>query len=172
MINTYTFRSITPADQAFLLDLYSTTRKDIEQAVGLSAQQKKLFLTMQFDAQHKHYQSVFSDGTFNVILDANKNPIGRLYLHETEKEVLVVDIALLPSNQKMGIGSAILNNIMAKAMTAKLPVRLHVANDNPAYHWYKKLGFIPIKQNDMNYHMEWTGESAMNTVQQLNAVGS
>ena len=67
MINTYTFRSISPDDQAFLLDLYATTREDIKQAIGLSAQQKSLFLKMQFDAQHKHYQSNFSDGTFPVM---------------------------------------------------------------------------------------------------------
>ncbi len=167
MINTYTFRPIEPKDQPFLVDLFLTTRIDIHQAFGLSAEQKQIFLKAQFDAQHSHYQKHYPDGEFNLILNAKKDPIGRIYTDQSDTEITVVDITLLPFHRGSGIGSSILKNIIEKARKANIAVRLHVVKDNPAFNLYSKLGFNIVKTNELNYCMEWSEKSESESVHQL-----
>ena len=108
------FRAIREEDRRFLQKLYRSTRWEELAPVPWSTEQKEDFLKWQFEAQHTHYQKYFPDATFDIILYKSK-PIGRLYLDRRADEFRIVDIALLPEYRNKGIGSQLLQNIMADA---------------------------------------------------------
>lgn len=151
----YSIRPINDTDMYFLLELYATTRTDIHQLPNWTAAQKSSFIKMQFDAQHLHYQTHFPNARFNVIIDQNRTPIGRYYICHSKTEVRVIDIAILPSYQKKGIGSLIIKETMDQCRLSGLPFRLHVTKYNPALDWYSQLGFKEIDEADFTYHLEW-----------------
>lgn len=147
-------RPISDVDLPFLNRLYHTTR-DYEMAlVDWSEEQKDAFLTMQFEAQHRHYQIHYADAAFDII-ELGGRPIGRLYLQRREDEFRVVDIALLPKYRRRGIGSYYLKSVMEKAAEQGLPVRIHVEHNNPAMGLYLRLGFVQIDTNGVYHLMEW-----------------
>ena len=63
-----------------------------------------------------------------------------------EKEIRLVDIALLPEHRGGGVGSAILHEILAEGKAAGKPVTIHVERFNPALRLYERLGFVPIEE--------------------------
>lgn len=140
----------------FLFELYGTTRLDVQEVLDWTHEQKQQFLRVQFDAQHRHYQTHFSSALFSVILNHKNKRIGRLYLNQTDSEIRIVDIAILPDQQQSGFGSAIVQDVMEQCRVAGLPLRLHVAKWNPALTWYQGMGFKTIEETDMTFHMEWS----------------
>lgn len=136
-------RPETDADLPFLRALYATTREDELALLPWSAEQKSAFVAMQFDAQHRHYRAQFPDASFEVVELAG-TPIGRLYVDRRRDEVRLVDVALLPEHRGHGLGSALLEAIVAEADAAGLPVTLHVEPRNPAARLYARLGFAVV----------------------------
>src|SRR5712692_5694923 len=105
-----TFRPITSEDTDLLYTVYAKTRTEELAVVDWTESQKDAFLRAQFNAQHEAYQGTYRGGDFLVIL-RNGQPIGRLYVARWEREIRIVNIALLPEYRNAGIGSAILKEI-------------------------------------------------------------
>jgi ribosomal protein S18 acetylase RimI-like enzyme len=142
-----TFRPITEQDLDFLSRVYASTRKEELALTDWSDGQKHDFLKMQFNAQHTYYQEHYSKADFQIIL-LNNEPIGRLYLERMEKEFRLIDIALLPAYRNRGIGSSLIEDIMAEAAKENKPVRIHVEEFNPAMRLYEQMRGI-------YWFMEW-----------------
>jgi ribosomal protein S18 acetylase RimI-like enzyme len=149
------FRPITQEDEPFLCRLYASTREDELAVVPWSQAEKDAFLEMQFNAQHTYYQEQFKQASFDLVLLAGQ-PIGRLYLDRRRDELRIIDIALLPQYRRRGIGSRLLQQVLAEADTAVLPVRIHVEHNNPALKLYHRLGFRRIGDQGVYFLMEWT----------------
>jgi ribosomal protein S18 acetylase RimI-like enzyme len=150
-----TFRPIRPEDEAFLYQVYASTRADELALVNWGDAQKDAFLRMQFNAQHQDYQANYGDADFLIML-LDDRPIGRLYIVRWENEIHIIDIALLPEYRNAGIGSAVLKDIQAEAATVGKPVRIHVERFNPALRLYRRLGFSIVKDQGVYYLMEWS----------------
>jgi GNAT superfamily N-acetyltransferase len=149
-----TFRPIEPGDAPFLCRVYASTREEELRPVPWSAAEKDAFLRQQFQAQHAYYQEHYDATRFEVILRDGR-PIGRLYVARWKDEIRIVDIALLPEHRGAGIGTAILQDLLAEAAAAGKPVRIHVERLNPARRLYERLGFVPIEDKGVYYLMEW-----------------
>jgi ribosomal protein S18 acetylase RimI-like enzyme len=135
--------SLRPAvdeDRAFLLAVYQASRAEELAAVPWSEDEKAAFLTMQFDAQDRHYADTLPSAVRSVVL-LDGQPVGRMYVDVDEERVLVVDIALLPEHRGRGVGAALLAGVLAEADRRRLPTRLHVEPANPAQRLYRRLGF-------------------------------
>jgi ribosomal protein S18 acetylase RimI-like enzyme len=156
MSDAITLRPIRPADEAFLYQVYASTREEELAPLGWDEAQKHAFLRMQFTAQHRYYQATFPHASFDVILPAGR-PIGRLYVDRREDEVCIVDIALLPEHRGAGIGGTLLRSVLAEAGK---PVRFHVEKNNPALRLYRRLGFAPVGDTGVYFRMEWQPASA------------
>lgn len=143
MTSSTTFRPITPEDQPFLSRLYASTRWEEVAQTGWNLEEQDRFLRLQFAAQHKFYMEQFADADFHIV-ELHDEPIGRLYVDRREDEIRIIDIALLPEHRNKGIGSALLEDILAEARSATLPVRIHVERNNPALGLYQRLGFREI----------------------------
>ncbi len=154
-----TKRPVKPEDREFLFHVYASTRQAELAQTGWHAAQIDAFLRSQFDAQDRHYRDVYPDAVFEVLL-WDRGRAGRLYVGHWETELCIIDIALLPAFQHLGIGGALLQTLFAEADATQRPVRIHVEKFNPALHWYTRLGFIPIADHELYLHMERLPQTA------------
>ncbi len=152
-MTTATTRPFTPEDCEFLYRVYASTRAVEMELVDWSDEQKADFLRFQFDARHKYYQQQFPRAAFDLILVGDE-PAGRLYVDRRAEEIRLIDIALLPERRGGGLGSAILERILAEA--DEKPVRIHVEHNNRALSLYHRLGFRKIEDQGVYYLMEWS----------------
>jgi GNAT superfamily N-acetyltransferase len=146
-------RPITDGDLPFLYRLYASTRWEELEPTGWAIEQKEQFLQQQFTAQHAWWQSQYSDTSFDIVERVGV-PIGRLYVARWERELRIVDIALLPECRRAGIGGRLIEAVIAEADALRVPVRIHVEVFNPARALYDRLGFIPIEDKGVYLLME------------------
>jgi ribosomal protein S18 acetylase RimI-like enzyme len=147
------FRAITNIDFPFLKKAYRSTREHELASTGWTEEEKSNFTDFQFNAQHAHYSNAYKGAEFNII-EWNKKDIGRLYLWETESEIRIVDITLLPEYRKRGIGTKILNDLIKKSNKTCKKLNIHVEYNNPALKLYERLGFKKIDDTGVYYFME------------------
>src|SRR5580698_66661 len=127
---TIAVRPEEPQDEAFLFELYASTRREELDAWGLSAETRKAILAMQFKAG-QNYRISFPDAEFQIVLLDQVNA-GRLIINRSSEELRVVDIALLPEYRNAGAGSALLQRIFGEAAASQKPLRLSVVKGNRA----------------------------------------
>ena len=150
---TISVRPEQPQDEAFLYELYASTRREELDAWGWPAEARKAFLTMQFKAS-QNYRISFPDAEFQIVLLDQVNA-GRLIVHRSREELRIVDIALLPDYRNAGVGSALLQRIFGEAAAGKKPLRLSVVKGNRAERLYRRLGFEKIGESELRLEMEW-----------------
>ncbi len=148
-------RGIASSDMPFLLDLYASTRAAEMNMVPWSDNEKKEFLTTQFDAQHKFYIENFPQAQFDLLL-VEEEKAGRLYLDRRQYEIRIIDIALMPDFRRMGFGKHLINEILSEGQKAGLPVGIHVEKNNPALSLYDRLGFEVQQDQGVYYLMQWS----------------
>lgn len=145
----------------FLLQLYATTRADeMAMVVDWSDEQKEAFVRLQFEAQHAWYQEHYGDAQFDLVL-VDGAPAGRLYVHRRAGEIRLVDISLIPELRGRGIGTNLLQELMAEAEAAGKPLTIHVEKYNPAMRLYQRLGFKSIADRGPYDLMEWRPDSGI-----------
>ena len=150
-----TRRPIQRADEAFLLELYSSTRVDELAVTDWTPEQKAAFLRMQFDAQSAHYQTHYRGSEFSLV-EIDGVAAGRLYVARWANEIRIVDVALIPAYRNRGIGSRLIREILAEGGTSSKPVTIHVEKFNPALRLYQRLGFLPKEDKDVYLLLEWS----------------
>lgn len=155
---TITRRPIRPGDRAFLLDVYSSTRKRELALVPWTDEQKRAFCEMQFNAQDLDYRRNYPDATYEVVL-VNGQPAGRLYVGRWPDELRIIDITLVARFRGQGIGTRLLHELQAEAAAAKKVLRIHVERENPALRLYQRLGFHLLEEKDVYLFLAWHPES-------------
>jgi ribosomal protein S18 acetylase RimI-like enzyme len=154
-------RPITPEDDSFLRRLFASTRADELAITGWSEEQKAAFCRMQFDAQSTHYHKHYPKASFQII-ERGGVAAGRLLVHRSEKEILIVDISLLPEHRGAGLGSKLLRELQEEARSAGKPLTIHVERFNPALRLYERLGFKKVEEQEVYLLMEWGGNQSGN----------
>jgi len=149
-------RSIKEGDHAILTEIYASTRRDELALAPWSEEQKEAFLQQQFAYQHSHYQQHFRNASFDLLLMGGQT-IGRLYVDRRDDAINIVDIALLPAYRGAGIGTSILQELIAETAerTEGCSLLVHVEKMNPAMSLYRRLGFNKIEDREVYDLMEW-----------------
>jgi ribosomal protein S18 acetylase RimI-like enzyme len=147
-------RPVLPADEPFLRRVYASTRERELAAVEWSDEQKAAFVDMQFDAQARYYEDVYTGASYQVI-EVDGVPAGRLYLWVGASEIRIVDITLLPEHRGRGVGSGLLRGLVEQGRASGNPVSIHVEFQNPARGLYERLGFVEAGQRGIYTLMEW-----------------
>jgi ribosomal protein S18 acetylase RimI-like enzyme len=152
-------RTVTPADREFLISVYHSSRAQELAQVDWDDAQKDAFIRWQFERQEEEYSQRYPDARYEVIL-VNGVPAGRIWIGVGEKEIRLLDIAILAEFQNRGVGTYLLNQLKDEARREKKSLRhmVFVLNDN-AYRFYERLGFLTIEDLGGYKHMEWTPES-------------
>ena len=114
---------------------------------------KRAFVEAQFDAQDHHYRTHYTHTSYDVIV-VDGEPAGRLYVARWEREIRIVDIALLPAFRGRGIGGALVGALIEEADAAGKPLSIHVEHTNRARRLYERLGFRPVGDEGVYVLME------------------
>jgi ribosomal protein S18 acetylase RimI-like enzyme len=141
------------ADDAFLRRVYATTRADELAMVPWSDEQKAAFVDQQFRAQDIDYRRRFPHASF-LVIEADGEPVGRLYTVVLEDQLLVLDIAVLPEWRGRHVGSQMLEDVIAEADRIGVPTALHVERWNAARRLYDRLGFTVTGGDEVYLLME------------------
>lgn len=149
-----TLRPCTAEDLPFLRQVYASTREDELALTNWTPAEKDAFVAMQFEAQHRYYHEHYADAEYLVIV-ADEKPVGRLYIHRQADSIAIIDIALLSEARNRGLGSALLRDVLAEGERAGKPVRIYVEKFNRALRLYERLGFTPIGEFGLYFHLEW-----------------
>jgi ribosomal protein S18 acetylase RimI-like enzyme len=148
------FRRIADRDLPFLSRLYASTRIEELAVTPWSAEQKAAFLSMQFQAQHAHYQQYYPTADWLVTMRGGVD-IGRLYVDRWPSEHCVIDIAFLPEHRGSGFGGALMRDLLDEAAGAGKAVSIHVEKFNPAMRLYRRLGFVTEEDKGVYDLMRW-----------------
>jgi ribosomal protein S18 acetylase RimI-like enzyme len=148
-------RPIRPEDRDFLFRVYASTRQEELALTAWDEEQKRVFLEGQFAAQDAWYRERYPGAALDVIV-AGGVPAGRLYVHRREREIRLMDIALLPEHRGRGIGSSLLHDLVAESAAAGKRLTIHVEEYNPARRLYERLGFRKVGEHGIYHLMEWS----------------
>ena len=154
--NSITLRPITTDDEPFLLELYAGTRLTELELIPWDENQKRAFIRMQFDARQKQYGETYPSAESSMILQRGE-PIGTLVVARRDREIVLVDIALLPQHRNAGIGTHLVKALLEEATVAGKTVRLRVLAGNPAVRMYERVGFRKTNDNGAYLEMNWPG---------------
>lgn len=146
------YRVETDDDLPFLEAVYAGTRAEELAASGWPAEVQRAFLADQFALQRKHYRAHYPAAEW-LVVEHGGAPVGRLYLEEWETQMRVIDIALVPGSRGLGLGTAILGDVIAEMESRGKAVSIHVERNNPAMGLYVRLGFEKVDEHGIYYLM-------------------
>jgi GNAT superfamily N-acetyltransferase len=148
-------RPIAAGDMDFLCSLYASTRTQELAATGWPEAAQRQFLAQQFDFQHRYYQEHHADAEFLLLLRHDR-PIGRLYWRARPAQATLIDVSLLPDQRGQGLGSALLQDLTARADRQGQDIDLHVEPANPARRLYERFAFTAVDVHGVYLHMRRT----------------
>ncbi|QWT18982.1 GNAT family N-acetyltransferase [Bacillus sp. NP157] len=152
-------RPAVTSDMPFLRRLYAQTRAVELAGVPWPAAMREQFLDDQFALQHRHYTQQFGSAEF-LIVEAEGEPIGRLYLDHASDACHVIDISIEQAWQGKGLGTALLGQVQHDAGSASRAVTLNVNRHNPrARRLYEALGFVTVADEGVYTSMRWPAPS-------------
>jgi ribosomal protein S18 acetylase RimI-like enzyme len=140
-----TLRPVAPEDEEFLLRVYASTREEELAQVPWDDAQKDAFLRQQSAAQRREYDAHYPEAEYDVIL-LEGTPVGRIWIGRSEKEIHLLDIALLRDAQKRGVGTLLLGALIeeSEAEGKRLTHTVFILNTD-ALRFYQRLGFVVVE---------------------------
>ena len=154
------FRPAAKEDQAFLLDVYGSTRLDELALTNWDQTQKDAFVRMQFTAQQLHYSQQYPKAEHLIVL-LDGSSIGRLYVANIGTEVRIIDLTILPDYRSAGLGTQILKELMDEAKSRDLPLCIYVESFNPSHRLFLRLGFAKTGESGYSDLLEWRAQPAV-----------
>lgn len=155
-----TLRPATDNDLPFLEALYASTRAEEVALVGWSPEMQQAFLRQQHTAQHAHYKAHYPHAAWRIIERAGE-AIGRLYWRESEADLHIIDISLVPGSRGSGLGEALLRDMAAHAAQDGRGLTIFVEKNNPARSLYQRLGFETVEDHGVYDFMRCPPQSAL-----------
>ena len=139
-----TLRPTTEADGAFAYRVRETTMRDYEVATWGAWNADEAREQIDNDIR----------GSRSTIVEMDDQPVGLLRVDELSTHIHLDQLFILPEHQRKGVGHQILVQILERAKTVGLPLRLWVLRVNPATKFYERLGFKVIEQTPASLHLE------------------
>lgn len=150
-------RPAEPSDEAFLIAVFAGTRADEMAVVPWTDSEKREFLEFQYKAQTHSYTTRFPGSRHSIVL-IDGEPAGRIWTAESEDEIRVLDIAILPKFRNRGAGTILLTRLQDDACASGKAIRHSVEiNNEAAIRLYERLGFMIVPDYEFATHhlMEW-----------------
>lgn len=148
---TLTLRPETDADRGLLEALFADLRA-AELSLLPDESMRRAFVCQQVDARERGWRGAWPDAD-RLVLVVTDEPVGRLLVDEAADGTTVVDIALLPAHRGRGIGTAVLDAVLARADERCAPCELSVDRGNPAKRLYERLGFVEVSCDELRHRM-------------------
>ena len=91
---------------------------------------------------------------YTQIIELGDASIGIHVVERAPDHIQLWRIFILPEYQRRGIGSQLIERLLAEARSARLPLRLRVLRVNPAFKLYERMGFKVVQTTPERYFME------------------
>lgn len=153
--DSISLRQAQHSDEEFLFDLFASSRPDLtnpsfDEVIG------KHLLSMQFQARSLEYEKTYPSAE-NLIIQHEDRQVGRLLTDSAESIITLVDICLLPSMRRRGIGTQLVRALQRTGKHQSAKILLTVAKDNlAAIRCYEKLNFAAVSSDHFYWFMEWS----------------
>jgi ribosomal protein S18 acetylase RimI-like enzyme len=144
-------KPISSSNIHFLKELFFAVKSDL--FLGLPKKLQHNLLNMQFQSQQQHYHSYWPNAEHKLLI-YNKVMVGQVIIEKSKDHFYIVDIKILPSFQKQGIGTQYLLALIKEAKKKNKSVKLSVDKNNRALTLYKRIGFKIITDEQTHYAME------------------
>ncbi|HET9954368.1 MAG TPA: GNAT family N-acetyltransferase [Polyangiaceae bacterium] len=153
-------RPVVESDQAFLFELYQSTRSVEARALGLDGHALEAFMRLQFSARNRGYRAAFPHAEQSIVMLAGQT-IGMLWVDRQGGSIRLVDIALGRAFRGSGIGTSLLGDLQREASQRGCPLYLHVVKSSRAARFYERLGFVAVDPDVAGPHIElnWQPET-------------
>jgi ribosomal protein S18 acetylase RimI-like enzyme len=144
-MKNYTLRPATNDDYDFLYHLIEFCLKEyIEATWGWDD-----------DFQQSRFAEHFKITGCQTVL-VNGGNAGQITTRKQDDSDFIAAIYILPEFQNQGLGSVLIEEVMAKAAENGRPVTLQVLKANqPARRLYERLGFVVTAEKLTHYAMQW-----------------
>ena len=143
-----------PEDEPFLIELYYTTRDDL-QMTPLDEEVKRNVSLMQYLAQKQHYTTHYHNWKHEMIL-LDGVRVGRLWTARYETEIVGIDLSIMPEYRNLKIGTRLLTALFDEATASNRVFNLHVLKTNhKALRLYERLNCKFTGETPTHYKMQW-----------------
>lgn len=157
-------RPCTALDDAFLHDVFATTWAS-EVAALPNQNLAQHVLRIQHIAQERRFAARFPGHERFVIVQDGLD-VGRLYVHEGEDRLQILDLTLLPEARSHGLGGRVVRDLFAEAVRENRSVVIAVGRRNRgATDFAFRLGFRLTSVDDVDNHFEWSLDEATTDTQ-------
>ena len=150
-----TLRDVSPEDDGFLREVYACTRAQELAMTPWNQEQRETFLRFQFDAQDSYYHAQYPNASYQIILN-EAEPVGRLYVARRPGEIKILDLTVLPKHRKTGVGSKLIEDLLAEARAGGETVLIWVEQTNPSQELFRNLGFSKIEDDGYQDLLAWS----------------
>ena len=116
--------------------------------------QKEAFLRFQHKAQQRRFRRDFPQAGYHIVCRDGQG-IGRLFVDDRDDVMELLDISLLPAYRHLGIGTRLLQGLLADALLHNKQVMLHIEADNPATRLFRRLGFVATGEVSFYQVLHW-----------------
>lgn len=134
-------RAATEQDIDFLLNLRIETMSDHFIAAGIT------------QSKEYHRQRVLLRFDCAKIIIHQHQPVGLLKFTQDHLDWEIIQIQIKPSLQGKGVGSQLLQQVVAEAQKAGASVKLSVFKKNPARYLYERFGFAIVAETNDAFEM-------------------
>ncbi|MDD9901090.1 MAG: GNAT family N-acetyltransferase [Alphaproteobacteria bacterium] len=140
----YNLRNATPEDKPWLESL----RRQVYAYLF-----EKTWGGWDEERHQRHFSACWESGHIQII-EAGSRPVGMLQVFESDENIEIGEIQIVPDAQGQGLGKTVLNDIIEKARNSskELTLATGLKNDG-AVKLYKALGFEETERSETHVHM-------------------
>jgi ribosomal protein S18 acetylase RimI-like enzyme len=140
----YTLRQAREDDFEFLYNLKVTCLKEYVAATyGWDDEYQLQLFTKRFDPSEIQ------------IIVVDDHDVGHLSVEDSDDELYIAGIYLLPAWQNQGLGTSVIEDVLSTAAGREKGGWLQVLRVNPARHLYERLGFQIFEETNTHFKMRW-----------------
>lgn len=141
------------SDEPFLRGLYAGLRSSDFAALAMEPRAVDSLMAMQYAAQDRSYRELHPAADFDLVVVAGQ-PAGRIYVDRGATSIHVIDIALASEYRGRGIGTRLMQRLLAEGAGSQRPVTLNCGRGNRALTLYRRLGFTICGGDDVYLALE------------------
>jgi RimJ/RimL family protein N-acetyltransferase len=143
-------------DREFLFRTFAAAGPALELAALPESPLKATLIQHQFHAWIATYQQQYGLEGLAIIESPAGSPVGYIWLHRTQEEHRIADLAFSPEVRGKGIGSTLVKQIADQAFADGKPLRASVAKSNPgSLRFNLRLGYVITEETPTHWAIEW-----------------
>lgn len=137
-------RAATPADRAFVERVYFETQRWLIE---------KLFGWRGDAVERAKFDEFYDEQQTHIVQDGGRD-VGWLTVLREPDRIEIDSLYIAPEQQNGGLGTFLLQQLIAESEESQKSLTLSTAKINPARRLYERLGFVAVGESEFKVYME------------------